>query len=659
MAGHVEKRTGIKVLHVDDEGYFLALTKKILERGNKDFTVKSVTSAEEGRALLKNANYDVVIADYQMPGMDGLRFLQHLREEGDTIPFIMLTGRGREEVAIEALNRGADHYLQKGGDRESMYGTLAHVIHAAVAKKSVASLLDVTGLKRVEEALRKSEGRFRLLAENAQDIIFRIQLVPTPHFQYISPAVTTILGYTPEEHYADVNLGFKIVHPDDRPLFREMMQGDRALKEPILIRWIRKDGTIVWIEERITPVYDEEGTLVALEGIARDIPERKRVEAAVRESEKKLSQIVHGSPIPKFVIDTKHSITHWNKACERLTGFSADEMVGTNKQWMAFYPSERPVMADFVVDHQPKEVIATYYGAKCQQSDLIEGAYEASDFFPHLGTSGKWLFFTASPLRGAEGEMYGAIETLQDITERKRAEEERESFLKELKAKNAELERFTYTVSHDLASPLFAIRGFTTLAREDLEQGNTEHLASDLERIESAAAKMDLLLKDTLKLSRIGRVANPPEDVSFGEIVEEALEQTVEHIESSGVEVSVAEDFPTVRVDRMRIVEVLVNLIGNSIKYRGSQPTLKIEIGYRLDGKETVFFVKDNGIGIDESQHEKVFELFYKVDNRSTGTGAGLAIVKRIIEVHGGHIWIESEEGKGCTICFTLLVVRG
>ena len=119
---------------------------------------------------------------------------------------------------------------------------------------------------------------------------------------------------------------------------------------------------------------------------------------------------------------------------------------------------------------------------------------------------------------------------------------------------------------------------------------------------------------------------------------------------------STANDFPTVHVDRMRIAEVLVNLIVNSINYRGEQPHPEIEIGHRIDNGERVFFVKDNGIGIDKSQHEKVFDLFYQVDTSGKGTGAGLAIVKRIIEVHGGRIGGESEKGKGCTVCFTLPV---
>jgi signal transduction histidine kinase len=235
-------------------------------------------------------------------------------------------------------------------------------------------------------------------------------------------------------------------------------------------------------------------------------------------------------------------------------------------------------------------------------------------------------------------------------------EEELRERVKELEAKNTEMERFTYTVSHDLQSSLFSIQGFNTLALEDLELGNIENLKSSLKRIETAVTKMDCLLNDTLELSRIGRMINQPEDVPFREIVNEALELTSAHIKSSGAELSVANDLPTVHVDRMRIAELLVNLITNSIKYRDELRNPRIEIGYRLDSGDTVFFVKDNGRGIDPSLHTQVFELFYQVDKSSAGTGAGLAIVKRIIEVHGGRIWIESEKGEGCTVWFTLPV---
>jgi signal transduction histidine kinase len=190
--------------------------------------------------------------------------------------------------------------------------------------------------------------------------------------------------------------------------------------------------------------------------------------------------------------------------------------------------------------------------------------------------------------------------------------------------------------------------------RQDLEEGDAKRTETDLKLIEGAMTKMDQLLGEILELSRIGRVANPPVDVPFGEIVMETLDQEAEKLKSRGVEVSVASDLPKVHVDRMRIMEVLVNLIDNSIKYMGDQPRPRIEVGHRLDNNQTIFIVRDNGMGIDPSQHEKVFGLFYKVNGKSEGTGVGLAIVKRIIEVHGGRIWIESELGQGCTVYFTL-----
>ncbi len=251
------------------------------------------------------------------------------------------------------------------------------------------------------------------------------------------------------------------------------------------------------------------------------------------------------------------------------------------------------------------------------------------------------------------GEVTHVVTRSRDITEHKQADKEREQLLKELEAKNAEMERFTYTVSHDLRSPLVTIQGFAGMLRKDLGWDEKEKVEDDLKYIENGATKMEHLLNDTLELSRIGRVVNPPEDVPFGELVQEALEETSAKIKSSGVEVSVAEDLPAVHVDRMRIAEVLVNLIENSINYMGEQSHPKIDIGYRIDDGESVFFVWDNGIGIEPSQHEKVFGLFYHVE-RKKGTGAGLAIVKRIIEVHGGRVWIESERGKGCIVCFTL-----
>ncbi|MBC8462476.1 MAG: response regulator, partial [Deltaproteobacteria bacterium] len=156
----------------------------------------------------------------------------------------------------------------------------------------------------------------------------------------------------------------------------------------------------------------------------KQVIERRQTKEALRESENKLLQAVEGSSIPTFIIDKKHIVTHWNKACENLTGVSASEIVSTKKHWSPFYSEQRPVMADLLVDKLSEKDMSKYYGGKYHKSAFIERAYEAEDFFPNLGEDGKWIFFTAAPLKDHKGNIIGAIETLQDITERKKAEEE-------------------------------------------------------------------------------------------------------------------------------------------------------------------------------------------------------------------------------------------
>jgi signal transduction histidine kinase len=166
---------------------------------------------------------------------------------------------------------------------------------------------------------------------------------------------------------------------------------------------------------------------------------------------------------------------------------------------------------------------------------------------------------------------------------------------------------------------------------------------------------MHLLLKELLELSRIGRIINPPEKIPFEDLVSEALEIVHGQLEARGVTVQIQPDLAAIQGDRQRLIEVLQNLIDNAIKYMGNQATPHIEIGQRgEEGDQLIFFARDNGMGIDPQYHELVFGLFNKLDPKSEGTGVGLALVKRIIEIHGGRIWIESQAGKGTTFFFTL-----
>ena len=233
---------------------------------------------------------------------------------------------------------------------------------------------------------------------------------------------------------------------------------------------------------------------------------------------------------------------------------------------------------------------------------------------------------------------------------------QRQSFIDELETKNAELERFTYTVSHDLKSPLVTITGFLGYLEQDALNGNMEKIKSGINRITAAATKMQTLLNDLLELSRVGRIMNKPEDIPFNEIVNEAVDHVHGQLEKLDAIIESQSEYPVVHGDKVRLVEVVQNLIENALKYStpNTKPHIEISTNEYDSNGYPIFFVRDNGIGIEEQYHENIFGLFNKLDAQSEGTGIGLSLVKRIIEVHNGRIWVRSEKGKGATFFFTL-----
>ena len=233
----------------------------------------------------------------------------------------------------------------------------------------------------------------------------------------------------------------------------------------------------------------------------------------------------------------------------------------------------------------------------------------------------------------------------------------RKQLIFELENKNAELERFTYTVSHDLKSPLFTIRGFLGYLEQDAVSGNYVRLRSDIQRITDATDKMQRLLNELLELSRVGRLKNELTYFSFAELASEASELVQGQIMERGIAVHIDPNLPDVYGDRPRLMEVLQNLLDNAAKFMGDQKEPRIVIG--CDSEENgkpIFYVRDNGMGIPSEHFDRVFGLFNKLDPKTDGTGIGLALVKRIVEVHGGRIWVQSEAGKGSTFFFTLPV---
>lgn len=651
----------IRVLMVDDDPIILELTKTFLEKSG-DMKVDLLPSA---RAALKRLSteaspYDVVISDYAMPEMDGITFLKKVRDGDPEIPFILFTGRSREEVAIEALNFGADYYIQKNGGPALTFAELSHIIRLAADRC------------RAKRGLKESEERYRTFVENFPGIAFRNPPGSAPTF--VHGQVEAITGYSEEDFFGGRVRWDRLVHPYDLPKFAEI--NDRLMAQPgatakQIYRIFRKDGEIRWIYETARNVRERGDRPPEVEGIVHDVTDRKRTRRQLllqRDMSLKLSETASLAEALKICLETAIEISDMDCGTiylldERLGELKLAHSTGLGEDFLNIISDQkrdsrrvRMVMegrsvyirlqdSDLPLQRaRVREGIRSIAIVPILHQERVIGCYSiGSHTLDRLPIASRTGLKTIASMIGNAIARIRAMEALGERTA-------------ELEAKNAEMERFVYTVSHDLRSPLMAMRGFAACLREEVEEGDRRGIEDYLSRMEREAARMDRLLTSALELSRIGRVASPPEEVSFQEIALEALAQTEKAVRSRGIEVSVAEGLPPVSVDRLRLVEALVNLIENSVKYAADGPRPKIDIGYRGDD-EPAFFVRDNGSGIDPDQQEKVFELFYKIDRKSPGTGAGLAIVKRIIEVHGGRIWIESEPGNGCSVCFTLPLV--
>ena len=630
------------------------ILKDITERKRAEEALRE--SEEKYRTLVERANAGITIIQdgtvrYANPALTrlwgesveeivGRPFTDFIYP--DKIPEVV--ERYRRRMANESVTPTYETILKRKDGTKVFVELNAGLITFQGTPADLVIVQDITYRKLAEKALQESEERFRRLAENAPDVVFRIETLPEPNLSYISPAVTRYLDYTPDDFYADPELGSKLVHPDDLPQFNSLIKGEMPSDTFFTMRWLSKNGTYIWAEHLSMPVYDDFGNLVAVESIARDITGRKKVEDGLKNSEQEKVAILSGLKNGAVeYLDPRMRIIWVNEAVQKSLGLSVKEMQGK-------YCFE---LIEGLKEPCPgcTAVIA------CKSGEPQEGELVTPD--------GKTWISCSNPLKDSRKQVTGVVHVAINITGRKQAEEalrkahdELEMRVKErtaeLARKNTEMEQFIYTVSHDLRSPLITVSGFLGFLKQDAERGDMDRMRADFRITNEAVTKMDQLLLETLELSRIGRVVNPPEDVPFGEIVEDALRQTSEKIKSKGFKVYAAQNLPAVHVDRLRVTGVLVDLIENSIKYMNLEVNPEIEIGQRTDGIDRIFFVRDNGIGIDPSQHDKVFELFYKVDKKSEGAGAGLAIVKRIIEVHDGRIWIESELGKGCTVCFTL-----
>ncbi len=507
---------------------------------------------------------------------------------------------------------------------------------------------DITDRKSAEEALRESEDRYRTIFRNSPLGIFRTTV--NGRFLEANPAAAKLFGYdSPEMLIREIHdIGKQLfAHPEDRPRIISEQIGSSGVTRRVT-RYRRKDGSELIANLYLQTIRSAEGQPLFFEGIVEDITERVRAEEALRRANETLRATLEAAPLAIFDLDTEGRVKSlWNAAAEQMLGWGRDEAIGR------FLPS---------VQEDKKEEFNRFRdwirsGKRMMGHDVVRRRKDGSLI--------EYSIY-AAPEYDNDGKVAGNIAVLVDITDRKRTEDqirklnmELEQRVKDrtarLEAANRELEAFAYSVSHDLRAPLRHIDGFLELLQNRTGTIQDEKSRHYMAVITDSAKKMGRLIDDLLSFSRMGRYEMSKIQVDLGALVKEAIREVAPEAEGRTIRWKIGE-LPVVAGDRAMLRIVLVNLISNALKFTLPREQADIEIGCQVGEKETVIFIRDNGVGFDMAYVDKLFNVFQRLHHADEfeGTGIGLANVRRIISRHGGRTWAEGENNQGAAFYFSL-----
>ncbi|MDD3473798.1 MAG: PAS domain S-box protein, partial [Syntrophaceae bacterium] len=496
--------------------------------------------------------------------------------------------------------------------------------------------MDVTERRAFEKAIVESEELFRSTFEQAAVGIAHVSL--EGRFLRINEKFFQILGYSLDSLIGVTFL--KITHPDEKhshvERIRELLAGDRA-NFSLEKRYIRHDGSAIWCELTVSLRRNADGSPRHFIAVIQDISWRKEMEEALQNNQQFMENIFSSIQDGLSIIDKDFNILRVNPAIEKS------------------YAHAMPL--------QGKKCYEVYQGRKercvvCPATKTIATGSAACDEVPFTGPGGTidgWLELFSFPMNNQEtGALSGVIEFARDISDRKRAEREALEYKEHLERINEELENFAYVASHDLREPLRKVAGFSELLekrfRGNLDEKGDKYIFYILDGVQ----RMQQLIDDLLTYSRIGTDMTEADVIKTGELIQKVLLDLSASIDESNASIKVNE-MPDIIGQSTRIRQLFQNIISNAIKFR-RELNPEIEISCSMSGEEAIFSIRDNGIGISPDQFERIFGIFQRLHTREAypGTGIGLAVCKKIVELHGGRIWVESVPGEGSIFRFTL-----
>jgi len=587
----------------------------------------------------------------------GLRFFGYKKEEligkniGILLPLVDSSGKDLKRLIQDIVGSpqlyeiNENENVRRDGSRAWIAWTNKVILDEDGQPLEILSIgNDITEHKKADESLKKK----RELLQAIIDTIPVMITIYDPQLKTIqfNKNFREVLGWSEED--VKHNDFMSVFYPD--PEYRKMVQD---YMQSLTSGWrdfkvTAKDGSIVdssWANVRIP-----DGRQV---GIGIDIRERKMMEEELMRARdnseikvrERTAELKYQADLLKNVndaiiaTDSEFNITSWNKAAERIFGWKSEEVMGknTNSILQIEYPNA-----------EKEEVI---------KSMREKGSFKGETIYKRKDGTTIPIESTVMALKDKNNNITGWVAVNRDITERKQVEEEINNLIINLKRSNEELEHFAYVASHDLQEPLRTIASFTQL----LERRYKNRLDSDadefMDYIVEAAVRMKEQIEGLLEYSRVATKGKEFEIIDMDEILDITIQSLDTSIKESNAEITY-EELPDVMGDGVQLQRVFQNLLSNAIKFRKCEESLKVHISvYKDENKDNyVFSIKDNGIGIEEQYLKRIFTIFQRLHtwDKYKGTGIGLSIVKRIVERHGGHIWAESEFGKGSTFYFTL-----
>ncbi len=504
------------------------------------------------------------------------------------------------------------------------------------AYRFAGSHTDIMERKFQEEALRSSEAKFRAMNDASPLGVFVTK--PNGDCIYTNLAYQKISGSSP-----DVLLGdgwLKAIHPEDRDQVIDKWTNATKNKQKFesIHRFIKPDGGVVWTSVKAAEMLDN-GKIIGFVGTVDDLTQMKKAEEKIIQS----TYMINNATDAIIASDLNWSINSYNNAAQKIYGFEPEEVLGKI--------AEEVFVTEFMNGTKREFLLALKHNGSWN-GEVLQKRKDGVKI-PILSS--------LSINRDNEGNAIGFIAVNRDISERKKREEiisklnvELEQNLIQLEITNRELESFSYTISHDLRAPLRAIDGFTQILKEDYIDRLDEEAKRLMDVVMSNAKKMGQLIDDLLHFSRLSKQEVIKSNVNMKEMVTLVVAELRNNMNDLTTSISI-DELPPAHADHSALKQVWVNLISNAIKYSRTTEVAQINIGYLEAENETIYFVKDNGVGFNMRYYDKLFGVFQRLHSGDfEGTGVGLAIVQRIIQKNGGRVWAEAEVNKGATFYFSL-----